>query len=168
MPAGTHLSLANVGIERNTLACCHQYILVRTYLSDYIIYLQLFNIKRKKTKYCKTTHYRSQLGTATIAKQPHTRKGGTPPHWTESIYILCTSRSLTVHSDSGSCCAVVVRDSQTHGFGTCSLIYLNKIWKRLLFLQNIFSITVRQSIFRHSISKDVHDWVLFLEDTGVM
>jgi hypothetical protein len=80
MPAGTHLSLANVGIERNTLACCHQYILVRTYLSDYIIYLQLFNIKRKKTKYCKTKHYRSQLGTATIAKQPHTQKGGNPPH----------------------------------------------------------------------------------------
>ena len=25
-----------------------------------------------------------------------------------------------VHSDSGSCCAVVVRDSQTHGFGTCN------------------------------------------------
>jgi hypothetical protein len=24
-----------------------------------------------------------------------------------------------VHSDSGSCCAVIVRDSQTHGFGTC-------------------------------------------------
>ncbi len=24
-----------------------------------------------------------------------------------------------VHSDSGSCCAIVVRDSQTHGFGTC-------------------------------------------------
>ncbi len=55
-------------------------LLVRTYLSDYIIYLQLFNIKCKKTKYCKTTHYRSQLGTVTIAKQPHTRKRGTPPH----------------------------------------------------------------------------------------
>ncbi len=83
MPAGTHFSLANVGIERNTLACCHQYILVGTYLSDYIIiYLQLFNIKRKKTKYCKTTHDRSQLGTATIVKQPHTRKWGTPPHIT--------------------------------------------------------------------------------------
>ena len=73
-------ALANIGIERNTLACCQQYILVRTYLSDYIIYLQLFNIKCKKTKYCKTTHYRSQLGRAAIVKQPHTRKGGTPPH----------------------------------------------------------------------------------------
>ncbi len=79
MLAGTHLSLAKVGIERNTLACCHQYT-VRTYLLDIIIYLQLINIKRKKTKYCKTTHYRSQLGTAPIAKQPHTQKGGTPPH----------------------------------------------------------------------------------------
>ncbi len=29
-------------------------------------------------------------------------------------------QSLTAHSDSGSCCAVVVRDSQTHRFGTCT------------------------------------------------
>ncbi len=67
----------------------------------------------------------SQLGTAPIAKQPHTQKGGgTPPIWTESIYIIYLMNIMVPYGPLWQWFihAVIIRDSQTHGFGTCIFV----------------------------------------------